>query len=168
MRISLTAALLLALLLSFAPSGRSRAQDEKKSDDNQKQVARLQDGEDNEPEPRETKYIRPDKKAFKKQDKLTVNSEKDAGRNGALSQTYVMMLDKGKTYQFDLRSTAFDAFLRILDPNGNQIAYNDDFPGQGLNSRIILSVATKGQYKVVASSLGGQGTGDYEIEAKVQ
>jgi len=29
-------------------------------------------------------------------------------------------------------------------------------------------VPTKGQYKVIASSLGGQGTGNYEFEAQVQ
>jgi hypothetical protein len=170
MRISLAATLLLALLLVLAPSGRSRAQDDKKTDDakkeDKKQVVKQDD--DNDPEPAETKYIRIDRKKFTKRDKLTANCPRDAGRGNAISHTFVILLDKGKSYQFDLRSTDFDAYLRVLDPNGTQIAFNDDFPGEGLNSRIILQVPTKGQYKVIASSLGGQQIGNYEFEAKVQ
>jgi len=165
-RISLAATLLLALVVSFAPSGQARAQGEKQKDnDPKKQQVTKQAGEgDQDPEPNSTKYIRLSGKGYKKQEKLTANSPRDVGRRNALSKTYAIRFEKGKSYVFDLRSQAFDAYLRILDPNGQQVAYNDDWGGT-LNSHIEYTAPTTGVYQVIASSLGGSSTGDYEFEA---
>jgi len=165
--LSLAAILLLALLVSFAPSGQARAQGEKRKQDDPKKQVSKQDDEGQDPEPRETKYIRLDRKAYKKQEKLTADSPRDVGRRNALSKTYVIRFEKGKSYVFDLRSSAFDAYLRILDPNGQQVAYNDDWGGT-LNSHIEYAAPTTGVYQVIASSLGGTSTGDYEFEARQQ
>jgi hypothetical protein len=166
-RISLATTVLLALLVAFAPSGQTRAQgDKQKQDDPKKQVTK-QDEEGPDPEPTSNKYIRLSSKDYKKQEKLTAQSPRDTGRRNALSKTYVIRFEAGKSYVFDLRSGEFDAYLRILDPKDQQVAYNDDWGGT-LNSHIEYTAPTTGLYKVIASSLNGQSTGNYEFEARQQ
>jgi hypothetical protein len=89
---------------------------------------------------------------------------------GALSQdtkqvTYQVKMTAGKTYRIDLKSRAFDCYLYLHDPNGKKLDEDDD-GGDGLNSRITHKVEADGTYRIVASSLGMIGAGDFVLEVR--
>src|SRR5262249_3569767 len=79
-------------------------------------------------------------------------------------QTYEVPLQAGKTYIFDLESTAFDPTLRLEDAEGNKLAENDDIePGVNLNSRIVYPSPLDGTYRLVVTVVQGRGTGGYTL-----
>ncbi|MBD1870134.1 PPC domain-containing protein [Cyanobacteria bacterium FACHB-471] len=69
--------------------------------------------------------------------------------------------EAGQSVMITVTSPDFDTTLTLLDPNGAEIAYNDDY-ARGLNSTIVYTLPTSGTYKVVARSLSGTG-GSYEL-----
>lgn len=71
----------------------------------------------------------------------------------------------GKRYVIDLTSKAFDAFLRLNSPGGNEVATDDD-GGDGLNSRITFEAAENGAYEIVVTSFDGDGRGEYQLTAR--
>jgi hypothetical protein len=79
-------------------------------------------------------------------------------------QFHEVTLQAGKTYIFDLESTAFDAFLRLEDSQGKKLAENDNIePGVNNNSRIIFTATQDGTYRMVVSAFQQLGTGDYTL-----
>jgi hypothetical protein len=110
----------------------------------------------------QAKPIPPDKKdqpapAFKPieiKNELDQNDSKDEKLNNP-SKKYTVKLHKDKTYVIDLISADFDAYLRLLDKKGKQLAEDDDGGGD-LNSRIIHSASGTGDHQIVATSLDGQ------------
>ncbi|ASC72521.1 Tetratricopeptide repeat domain protein [Halomicronema hongdechloris C2206] len=60
-----------------------------------------------------------------------------------------------------LESDEFDPVLSLQAPDGEEIAYNDDYGGT-LNSTIIITLPTDGSYTVVTRSFSGSG-GDYSL-----
>ena len=66
------------------------------------------------------------------------------------------MLTEGKSYQIDLKSKDFDAVLRLEDPTGKEIAFNDDAGPDTLDSRIIQTINKTGEYKIIATCLDGK------------
>jgi hypothetical protein len=79
-------------------------------------------------------------------------------------QVHEVKLTAGKTYVFDLESTAFDPFLRLQDKEGKKLAENDDIdPGVNRNSRIVLTPEASGTYRLVATAFTGRGTGAYTL-----
>ena len=71
---------------------------------------------------------------------------------------------KGQAVTIALTSDAFDTFLTLLDPDGEEIASNDDY-GRSLNSAIVITLPQDGTYKVLTKSYSGQG-GDYSITVR--
>ena len=110
----------------------------------------------------QAKPIPPNKKAepapvFKPieiKNELDQNDPKDEKLNNP-SKKYTVKLHKHKTYVIDLISADFDAYLRLLDKKGKQLAEDDDGGGD-LNSRIIHSAGGTGDHQIVATSLDGQ------------
>jgi tetratricopeptide (TPR) repeat protein/serine/threonine protein kinase len=73
----------------------------------------------------------------------------------------------GRTYVFDLESTAFDTFLKLHDPQGKLLAENDDIsPGVNLNSRLIFTAPADGAYRLVATSFEQAGVGPYTLRVR--
>lgn len=70
----------------------------------------------------------------------------------------------GQAVTITLESEAFDSVVELQDPDGNQIAVNDDFGGT-LNSTIIMTLPADGSYTVVARSFSGEG-GDYQLSVR--
>lgn len=68
---------------------------------------------------------------------------------------------EGQMVTISMTSSEFDTVLELLGPNDQQVAFNDDY-GRTLNSRIIVTLPTTGEYKVLARSYSGQG-GTYSI-----
>jgi hypothetical protein len=76
-------------------------------------------------------------------------------------QLHPLTLSAGTTYVLDLGSTAFNAYLRVEDDQGNVLAENDNLAKGRLNSRIVLRPKLDGTYRVVATSYQQRGTGAY-------
>lgn len=92
---------------------------------------------------------------------LTQLSAHDTRRNG-LCDVYSFNLQAGQLYTIDHMSRSFDAYLRLEDPRGFTIAEDDD-SGGSLNSRITFQASMNGVHRVIATSLGGRGTGPYTL-----
>ncbi|MCX7644899.1 MAG: hypothetical protein N2Z62_06335 [Rhodobacteraceae bacterium] len=67
------------------------------------------------------------------------------------------------TFQFDAASTAFDTVLTLLDAGGTVLQTNDDREGS-IDSRIVAELAP-GSYCLAVESLGGSGSGPFELSA---
>jgi thiol-disulfide isomerase/thioredoxin len=87
---------------------------------------------------------------------LTAKDPVDAKTDNP-SKLHKVMLTAGKIYRIDLESKDFDTFLRLEDPSGKEIAYNDDLGENNLNSRIVHKAGAAGEYRVIASTFKGAG-----------
>jgi tetratricopeptide (TPR) repeat protein/tRNA A-37 threonylcarbamoyl transferase component Bud32 len=82
-------------------------------------------------------------------------------------QVHEVLMQAGKTYVFDLESTAFDTFLRLEDAKGQKMAENNDIEsGVCQNSRIVFPATTDGAYRLVATAFQGQGMGAYVLRIR--
>ncbi|WP_439638146.1 CHAT domain-containing protein [Spirulina sp.] len=68
----------------------------------------------------------------------------------------------GETIKIDLVSDEFDTLLLLLDPDGNNIAQNDD-GGENKNARIVITLPADGEYSIVANSYQAGEVGRYQI-----
>jgi hypothetical protein len=79
-------------------------------------------------------------------------------------RVFPVVLERGRTYQIDLMSKDFDAFLIIKDAKGRIIDLNDDGPeGFGLDSQIQFAPKRSGTYEIVATCLPETGLGNFRI-----
>jgi len=89
-----------------------------------------------------------------KNEELKADDEKDTKLTKSPRKVYKVKLAEGKTYQIDLKSKDFDAFLRVEDATGMEVAFNDDARGGGTyDSRVIYKPAKSGEYSIIATSL---------------
>lgn len=81
---------------------------------------------------------------------------------------YSFRADAGERVQIDMRSDAFDPYLELGRVGGDgafvAVAENDD--ADGLNARIIQTVAEGGDYLVRARTVSPGSTGAYTIELR--
>ena len=61
----------------------------------------------------------------------------------------------GKTYDIRLDSDDFDSYLRLFNPKGVQIAFDDD-SGGNLDARIVFTCQQSGTYRIALSSFDGR------------
>jgi uncharacterized protein YdeI (BOF family) len=81
----------------------------------------------------------------------------------ALESLYVFRADEGDTVTITLRSDVFDCYLILQDPDGYEVAYNDDGAGN-LDSRIgPITLSVAGEYRIIATSLSRTATGPYSL-----
>jgi thiol-disulfide isomerase/thioredoxin len=77
------------------------------------------------------------------------------------SKTHKVVLAADKLYRIDMQSADFDAFLRLENAAGQQLAFNDD-GGDALNARLVQKIDAAGEYSIVATSHDGK-AGKYTI-----
>jgi hypothetical protein len=93
------------------------------------------------------------------EDKLTTDDAKDAKVRG---RSKIFEVELGKNdYKIDLVSTAFDSYLRVLDKNGKELAFDDD-SGGNLNARLTFTPPSPGVYRIVAASFNTN-VGDFTL-----
>jgi hypothetical protein len=80
-----------------------------------------------------------------------VNGRATKGR----CKVFAVKLKAGQKYQIDLTSNQFDAFLRIEDSRGKELAFDDDSGGD-LNARLIFTPVADGVYRIVATHFDGR------------
>ncbi len=68
-------------------------------------------------------------------------------------RTYDVQLKGAKTYVIDMTSQQFDAFLRLENAAGKELAQDDD-SGGGNNARITFKAPSDGVYRLFATSFG--------------
>ena len=84
-------------------------------------------------------------------------------RDESRQQTHDHKLEAGITYVIDMRSTAFDTYLKLLDAKGTLFAENDDIAPNNLNSRIIFTPKESATFRIVATSYQERGRGTYSL-----
>jgi hypothetical protein len=82
------------------------------------------------------------------------------------AKIHQVKMSPGRTYLIDMESTAFDAYLRVLDSGGKELAYNDD-GGDNRNARLRFVPKKDDNYQVVATRWGSIGQGAYVIKIRV-
>ena len=106
-------------------------------------------------------------KVAESKDKVLTVEQDGIKRDGKLtgdtkSGVYAVAMEEGKTYEIRLNSKDFDSFLFLKDTKGKQLAHDDD-SGGGLNSKLEFRAPATGVYVIIATSLGMQGSGDYDL-----
>jgi len=112
-----------------------------------------------------------DKEKDKKSEDIVVNDTltdkelKDKVRSGCYCKTYVFKMVEGKSYQLDMKSKDFDSYLRLEDPQGQQVAADDDSGGFP-DARIIFRAPKTGDYTIICTTFGNGSTGKYTLLVK--
>ncbi len=105
-----------------------------------------------------------DAKAMKFAGELSPDDAKDKVTKHP-QHVHTVKMKAGQMYQIDLVSKAFDAYLRVEDASGKELAQNDDRGAGTLDSRIYFKVPKDGTYRLIATSFDGK-TGPYTLTAK--
>ena len=103
-------------------------------------------------------------------DKLGDKDGKDTEKNGCYCKVYLVKMVKGKNYQIDMSSSAFDAFLRLEDNKSKQLAEDDDSGGgdNGLDAQILFTPTEDGVFRVIATSFNDGETGSFRLKIQVK
>ncbi|HEY9667255.1 MAG TPA: trypsin-like peptidase domain-containing protein [Coleofasciculaceae cyanobacterium] len=106
---------------------------------------------------------------------LVLNGSAIAGRLGRGSSVlpvdnsyfdlYTFQGRAGQRVQFDMVSREIDSFLILIDPNGNEVAQDDD-SGGGPNARIVATLPVDGTYLLMANSYEAGQAGTYGLRAQ--
>ncbi|MCI0460609.1 MAG: serine/threonine protein kinase [Gemmataceae bacterium] len=89
----------------------------------------------------------------------------DKNRKESHCKVYTVDLLDGRTYQIDHISKAFDAYLRLEDPDGKHLLENDDGGGD-LNSRITHHCERSGRYRMVVTTFRVAETGRFTLQVR--
>jgi hypothetical protein len=81
---------------------------------------------------------------------------------GGYADSFRFVAQAGQPLDVSLTSDAFDAFLILTTPSGEQIVNDDD---EGTNSRIRTTLEESGQYVLTATSFTSGSTGDYRLRS---
>jgi Ca2+-binding EF-hand superfamily protein len=79
---------------------------------------------------------------------------------------FTIKLEEGKTYHIDHTSQAFQAFLYLEDSEGELLEENSS-RNVGGKSRIDFHAEATGIYRIIATSLAGVRTGQFELSVRV-
>jgi thiol-disulfide isomerase/thioredoxin len=95
-------------------------------------------------------------------DKLTADDPADKVKKNSKSKVHPFKMEAGKGYKIELHSKAFDSFLRLENPEGQQVGLDDD--GAGFpNSRLIHVADKAGEYRIIVTTFGAGETGEYTL-----
>src|SRR5262249_47491617 len=79
-------------------------------------------------------------------------------------KTFVFHMEAGKTYQIDMKSTAFDSYLYLEDPDGSALVEDDDSGGKR-DARIIHKATKTGKHRIIATELGNK-SGEFTLTVR--
>jgi hypothetical protein len=86
----------------------------------------------------------------------------DRVRKDSFCHVHLVELSPAKSYVIDLASKRFDAYLRLEDATGKQIAEDDD-SGGGTNARLRFRPRTPGVYRIIATTFDPNTFGAYSL-----
>lgn len=83
-------------------------------------------------------------------------------QSGELVDTHELTLALGEHVHLEVRSAAFDTYVIVKPPSGDQ-QENDDAPGGGTNAALDLVAGSAGTYQVLVTSYRPGEAGPYEL-----
>ena len=78
--------------------------------------------------------------------------------DGKPFESWELSCGTGESFQMDVEGRGYDAYARIVDSNGNEMASNDD-GGGSLNARINFTCGSSGPYYLVSTTYLSSGSG---------
>jgi len=101
---------------------------------------------------------------------ITLGDPMDRVRRGCHAKEYNFHMTPGRSYTIDVLSGRngnsgpgyFDAYLRIEDSQGRQVAYNDD-AGMGYNARIVFTPQRADNYRLIVTTYRSGATGSFTM-----
>jgi peroxiredoxin len=94
---------------------------------------------------------------------LALNDPKDTKRNTPC-KIHVVPLKKGQSYTIEMFGFGFDAFLRLEDKAGRELAQDDD-SGGNLNARIIFDCPKDDEYRIICTCFANA-AGQYRLTVR--
>jgi hypothetical protein len=87
------------------------------------------------------------------------------GDNKVHAKLFLVKMVKGKTYQIDMSTNNFDAYLYLEDPGKKLLAEDDDTGGGDtmLDAQIVVTPTDDGVYRIIATSFEGDKTGNFKL-----
>ena len=82
-------------------------------------------------------------------------------------QPLKVRLEAGKTYQFDMKSQAYMPQLFLEGPGGDLLKVGGNSGGDGGAAHLVYSAEKAGDYRVVATSVGGFRVGPFACSAQL-
>ncbi|MGD1904155.1 MAG: pre-peptidase C-terminal domain-containing protein [Geitlerinemataceae cyanobacterium] len=93
----------------------------------------------------------------------TLTPANETLQDGTYFEAHTFSGRAGQEVDITLSSSDFDAYLLLIDPDGNLIAENDDINPNNFNSRIQTTLPGNGTYLVVANTVRPQEQGSYNL-----
>jgi hypothetical protein len=101
--------------------------------------------------------------------KLTKEDPKDSSRGGRMYfKSYKVGMKENVTYVIQLSSDEFDAYLRLLDSDGKEVASDDDGAKDGLNAMIVFACKRGGNFTIIATTSASPDTGEFRLRVHVK
>lgn len=86
--------------------------------------------------------------------------------DGSYYDSYTFQGQAGQQIRITMSSQEIDAYLILLDPNGNSLV-QDDNSGGGADAEIVIELPMTGTYTILANSFAGWSTGSYRLQATI-
>ena len=83
--------------------------------------------------------------------------------DGSFYDSYPLEAKSGESFTISLESDQFDAFIALIDAQGNIIEQNDDIDEENSNSRIRVTAPEDGIYNIIVNAYDEGGTGEYVL-----
>ena len=96
-------------------------------------------------------------------DSYAMLSDLDPVVEGKPVQAWAFEARAGQQVTIDLMSEDFDSYLRVVGPGLSPLT--DDDGGNDLDSRLVVTFPQDGEYRIIASSLGGS-TGSFTLQVR--
>ena len=86
--------------------------------------------------------------------------------DGSFYDSYPLEAKSDESFIIYLESEEFDAFVALVDAQGNIIDQNDDIDEENSNSRIRVTIPENGTYNVIVNAYDEGGTGEYVLTVR--
>lgn len=96
----------------------------------------------------------------------TLNNQDDRLTDNSLYDEYLFSGQQGQDITITLTSQDFDAYLLLIDDQGNKIAENDDSAQNDSNSTIRIKLPYTGRYRVIVNAYDQTGQGHYQMSVQ--
>jgi hypothetical protein len=95
---------------------------------------------------------------------LSTTDPNNPTRSGSYKDDYRLVgVTPGQTIQINLNASSFDTYLQLINADTGEVITFDDDSGEGLNSRLSLTVQPGINYLVRVTSFSSGSTGNYTL-----
>ncbi|MGD1854652.1 MAG: trypsin-like peptidase domain-containing protein [Leptolyngbyaceae cyanobacterium] len=96
----------------------------------------------------------------------TLSSQDSRLTDNSFYDEYLFSARQGQNITIRLTSQDFDAYLLLIDEQGNKIAENDDTNPNNTDSAIQITLPYTGTYRVIVNAYDQTGQGQYQISVQ--